>query len=67
MKTNNFDHFNSIIDNYINGNITDYINELNKLNKINLIRFTLFLKFNNFRFELYVNGNNKIQLREISH
>lgn len=31
--------FQSIIDNYYNGNISDYEEQLNKLNKLELIRF----------------------------
>ena len=68
MKTtDNFNKFDSIVNNYVNGNIHDYMYDLNKLNKTNLIRFTLFLSFRCYRFEVCVNEHNNLKLREISN
>jgi len=66
MKTNNWNKFTTIIDNYVNGNLTDYKEQLNKLSKINLIRFTSFLRFGNYNLMVCVAGDGKIILQEIN-
>jgi len=63
MKTTNFDKFELIINNFINGNVSDYINGLNKLNKFDLIRFSRFLAFHEYPYNLYCTIDNVIMLQ----
>jgi hypothetical protein len=45
-------YFNSIIQNYANGNISDANNQVNSLSKIDLVRFVNKLRF--YGYKLYV-------------
>jgi hypothetical protein len=66
-----FKLFQSIKDNYINGNTDDYKKQLNKLNKVDLIKFSNFLSFYGYKttvsapFDIFVNAYNEIILCEI--
>ena len=62
--TNNFNKFDNIANNYINGNIADYKKQLNHLSKVDLIRFTLFLKFQGYNLHVNVNGYSELILIE---
>lgn len=62
--TNNFNKFDNITNNYINGNIADYKKQLSSLSKVDLIRFTLFLQFYGYKLHVDVNGYNELILIE---
>jgi hypothetical protein len=62
--TNNFNKFDNIVNNYINGNIADYKKQLNHLSKVDLIRFTSFLKFQGYNLHVNVNGYSELILIE---
>jgi hypothetical protein len=62
-KQDNFDKFDSIVNNFVNGNVADYINALNKLSKYDLIRFTRFLSFQEYPYNLYCTIDNLIMLQ----
>jgi hypothetical protein len=61
--SNNFDKFNAIVHYFISGNVTDYINRLNKLNKFDLVRFSRFLTFQQYPYNLYCTIDNVIMLQ----
>ena len=63
MKTNNFDKFDTIVNNFINGNVSDYLNAVNKLDKFDLIRFSRFLSFQEYPYNLYCTVDNVIMLQ----
>ena len=62
MATDNFNKFDHIYNNYVNGNTKDYKTELNKLNKANTIRFNSWLSChaNNAFTQLSVNNDGEI-------
>lgn len=62
QQTGNFNRFDSIVGNYINGNITDYKSQLNKLSKIDLIRFTNFLEAGGYAIRIHADSDNNLYI-----